>query len=207
MARKKSNNYYKMFSDIAEDAIKAAYLLEKTVKNFNPDTIEEQNKAMHALEHTADLKKHEMMKCLISEFIAPIEREDIASLSHMLDDVLDSIEEVYQMFFMYNVKEMRPDAFDFVDLIVRSTEAMKACFDEFEHFRKSNLIINKIVEVNVIEELADSLYFKVIRQLYTQETDSIKIMVWVRIYDRFEKICDLCEHVADMIGSVIMKNS
>jgi len=204
---KKRNNYYNMFSDIAGDAIKAAYLLEKTVKNYNPDKIEKQNKAMHELEHSADLKKHEMMKCLISEFIAPIEREDIATLSYMLDDVLDSIEEVYQMFFMYNVKEMRPDAFDFVDLIVRSTEAMKACFDEFEHFRKSDLIANKIIEVNVIEELADSLYFKVIRELYTKEKDPVKIMVWVQIYDRFEKICDLCEHVADTIGSVIMKNS
>ncbi len=204
---KKRNNYYNMFSDIASDAIKAAYLLEKTVKNYNPEKIEKQNKAMHELEHAADLKKHEMMKCLIAEFIAPIEREDIATLSYMLDDVLDSIEEVYQMFFMYNVKEMRPDAFDFVDLIVRSTEAMKACFDEFENFRKSNLIANKIVEVNVIEEMADSLYFKVIRELYTKEKDSLKIMVWVQIFDKFEKICDLCEHVADTIGSVIMKNS
>ena len=206
MARK-GNNYYNMFSDIAGDAIKAAYLLEKTVKNYNPDKIEKQNKTMHEIEHGADLKKHEMMKCLIAEFIAPIEREDIATLSYMLDDVLDSIEEVYQMFFMYNVKEMRPDAFDFVDLIVRSTEAMKACFDEFENFRKSNLIANKIVEVNVIEEMADSLYFKVIRELYTKEKDSLKIMVWVQIFDKFEKICDLCEHVADTIGSVIMKNS
>ena len=206
MARK-GNNYYNMFSDIAGDAIKAAYLLEKTVKNYNPDKIEKQNKTMHEIEHGADLKKHVMMKHLISEFITPIEREDIATLSYMLDDVLDSIEEVYQMFFMYNVKEMRPDAFDFVDLIVRSTEAMKACFDEFEHFRKSDLNVNKIVEVNVIEELADSLYFKVIRELYSKEKDPVKIMVWVRIYDRFEKICDQCEHVADTIGSVIMKNS
>ena len=204
---KKDNNYYKMFSDIADDAIKAAYLLEKTVKNYHPDKMEKQNKVMHEIEHAADLKKHQMMKHLISEFITPIEREDIATLSYMLDDVLDSIEEVFQMFFMYNVLVMRPDACDFVDLIVRSTEAMKACFDEFENFRKSDLIAKKIVEVNVIEELADSLYFKVNRDLFLTENDPIVIMVWVRIYDRFERICDQCENVADTIGSVIMKNS
>ena len=204
---KKDHNYYNMFSDIANDAITAAHHLEKAVKNYNPDKMEKLNKTMHEIEHGADLKKHQMMKMLVAEFITPIEREDIATLSYMLDDVLDTIEEVFQMFFMYNVKEMRSDAYDFVDLIVRSTEAMKACFDEFENFRKSDLIVNKIVEVNVIEELADSLYFKVIRELYTKEKDPVKIMVWVRIYDRFEKICDLCEHVADAIGSVIMKNS
>ena len=204
---KKDNNYYNMFSDIANDAIFAAHHLEKTVKNYNPEKIEKLNKTMHEIEHGADEKKHNMMKMLIAEFITPIEREDIGTLSYMLDDVLDSIEEVYQMFYMYNVKQMRPEALDFVELIVRSTEAMKACFDEFEHFRKSDLIAKKIVEVNVIEELADSLYFKTVRELYTKEKDPMHVMVWVRIFDRFEKICDQCEHVADTISSVIMKNS
>jgi len=54
---KKDNNYYKMFSDIAADAIKAAYQLEKTVKNYNPEKIEKLSKAMHEIEHGADLKK------------------------------------------------------------------------------------------------------------------------------------------------------
>lgn len=196
-----------MFSDIANDAIFAAHHLEKTVKNYNPEKMEKLNKTMHEIEHGADLKKHQMMKMLVAEFITPIEREDIATLSYMLDDVLDSIEEVFQMFFMYNVKSMRPEAIDFVELIVRATEAMKACFDEFENFRKSDLIAKKIVEVNVIEELADSLYFKTVHELYTKEKDPLHIMVWVRLYDRFERICDECEHVADAIGSVIMKNS
>jgi len=204
---KKNNNYYNMFSDIANDAIFAAHHLEKTVKNYNPEKMEKLNKTMHEIEHGADLKKHQMMKMLVAEFITPIEREDIATLSYMLDDVLDSIEEVFQMFFMYNVKSMRPEAIDFVELIVRATEAMKACFDEFENFRKSDLIAKKIVEVNVIEELADSLYFKTVHELYTKEKDPLHIMVWVRLYDRFERICDECEHVADTIGSVIMKNS
>lgn len=204
---KKDNNYYNMFSDIANDAIFAAHHLEKTIKNYNPDKIEKLNKNMHEIEHGADEKKHKMMKMFVSEFITPIEREDIGTLSYMLDDVLDSIEEVYQMFYMYNVKAMRPEAIDFVDLIVRSTEAMKACFDEFENFRKSDLISKKIVEVNVIEELADALYFKTVRELYTKEKDPMHVMTWVRIFDRFEKICDQCEHVADTISSVIMKNS
>ncbi len=204
---KKDNNYYNMFSDIATDAIFAAHHLEKTVKNYNPEKMEKLNKTMHEIEHGADLKKHQMMKALVAEFITPIEREDIATLSYMLDDVVDSIEEVFQMFFMYNVKSMRPEAIDFVDLIVRATEAMKACFDEFEHFRKSDLIAKKIVEVNVIEELADALYFKTVRELYTKEKDPMQVMVWVRLFDRFERICDECEHVADTIGSVIMKNS
>lgn len=204
---KKENNYFHMFSDVANDAITAAHQLNATIKNYHPEKIEKQNKAMHEIEHAADQKKHNLMKHLITEFITPIEREDIATLSYMLDDILDSIEEVYQMFFMYNVKKMRPEALEFGDLIVRSAEALKACFDEFENFRKSDLIAKKIVEVNVIEELADTLYFKSVRELYTKEKDPMDVIVWVRIFDHFEKVCDQCENTADMIGSVIMKNS
>jgi len=204
---KKDNNYFEMFKEIANDAIEAAYLLEKTVKNYDPELIEEQNTFMHAIEHAGDEKKHEMRRHLISEFITPIEREDIDSLSHTLDNVLDTIEEVCQMFYMYNVQKMRPEAVAFVDLIVRSTEAMKACFDEFENFRKSNTISQKIVEVNEIEELADDLYFTTMRKLFTDGSDPVEVLVWLRIFDRLERVCDACEDVAETIGSVIMKNS
>ncbi|MBP7213429.1 MAG: DUF47 family protein [Anaerolineaceae bacterium] len=204
---KKDNNYFHMFIEISNDAIEAAYLLEKTVKNYDPELIEEQNTLMHSIEHAGDVKKHEMRRHLISEFITPIEREDIDSLSHTLDNVLDTIEEVYQMFYMYNVQKMRPEAVAFVDLIVRSTEGMKACFDEFEDFRKSNTISERIVEVNEIEELADDLYFTTMRKLFTDGSDSVEVLVWLRIFDRLERVCDACEGVAETIGSVIMKNS
>jgi uncharacterized protein Yka (UPF0111/DUF47 family) len=61
--------------------------------------------------------------------------------------------------------------------------------------------------VNVIEELADQLYFRSVRELYTTDQEPITIIVWVRIFDCFEKIIDQCENIADMLASVIMKNS
>ncbi len=206
MAKKKSN-YYQMFVAIAEDAIKAAQYLEKTVKDFNASKTEKMAKSMHEIEHGADLKKHELMKTLADEFMTPIEREDIVTLASELDDVLDYIEEVFQLFFMFNIQEMRPQAVDFADLIVRSTTAMKVCFDEFHNFRKSQTIGGKIIEVNVVEELADVLYIKAMRELYTKEKDPVKVNAWGIIFDKLEKTCDRCEHVADTIESVIMKNT
>jgi predicted phosphate transport protein (TIGR00153 family) len=206
MAKKKSN-YYEMFVAIAEDAIKAAQHLEKTVKDFNYTKSEKLAKSMHEIEHGADLKKHELMKTLADEFMTPIEREDIVTLAWELDDVLDYIEEVFQLFFMFNIQEMRPQAIDFAELIVRSTTAMKVCFDEFHNFRRSKTIGGKIIEVNIVEELADVLFIKAMRELYTKEKDPVKVNAWCIIFDKLEKICDRCEHVADTIESVIMKNT
>jgi len=204
---KKKNNYFAMFVEIADDAIKAAQHLEKTVKDYNPSKIEKLAKSMHEIEHAADVKKHQLMKALADEFMTPIEREDIITLSWELDDVLDYIEEIYQLFFMFNIQEMRQAAIDFAELIVRAATAMKVCFDEFHNFRKSETIESKIIEVNVVEELADVLYIKAVRELYTKEKDPVKINAWGIIFDKLEKVCDRCEHVADTIQSVIMKNT
>jgi predicted phosphate transport protein (TIGR00153 family) len=204
---KKNNNYFDMFISIADDAIRAALALEKAVKSYDVEKMEKMQKTMHEIEHGADEKKHALMKHLASEFITPIEREDIVNLVFELDDVLDLIEEVTQLFYMYNIQKMRLAAIEFATLLVRSTQALKTCFDEFEHFLKSEEIIKRIVEVNVIEEIADALYMRAVRDLYTKEKDPITITAWTVIFDKLERACDRCEHVADTIESVMMKNT
>lgn len=204
---KKENNYFNMFIEIADDAIRAAIQLEKAVKSYDVDKMEKMQKTMHEIEHGADEKKHVLMKHLALEFITPIEREDIVNMVFELDDVLDLIEEVTQLFYMYDIHKMRPAAIEFAALLVRSTQALKTCFDEFEHFHKSEIIIKRIVEVNVIEEMADALYMRAVRELYTKEKDPIVVTAWTVIFDKLERACDRCEHVADTIESVMMKNT
>ena len=204
---KKDNNYFDMFIGIAEDAITAATQLKKTIDNYDPDKIHEQMVAMHDVEHAADIKKHEMMQKLIAEFITPIEREDIITLSWALDDVLDYIEEIYQLLFMHNVKQMREEAFVFGDLICRSAAALKACFDEFEHFKRSKDLQKRLIEVNTIEEIADTLYIDAVRRLHVEETDASKIHTWSVLFLQLERTIDRIEQVADTIELVIMNNS
>ncbi len=206
MARK-DNNYFHMFISIAEDAINAARQLNDTIKNYDPNTIEEQMLAMHELEHAADEKKHVMMQHLVAEFITPIEREDIITLSWALDDVMDYIEEIYQLFFMHNVQSMRDEARIFGDLICRSAEALKACFDEFENFRRSQVLRDRLIEVNTIEEIADKLYIDAVRRLHVEELDASKVHTWSVLFLQLERTIDRIEQVADTIEQVIMKNS
>ena len=45
------------------------------------------------------------------------------------------------------------------------------------------------------------------RSLHAEVTDPIEIIAWREIYVYLEKCCDACEHVADVVESVIMKNT
>ena len=207
MGKKKDFDYFDMFVRAVKFSCKSAAMLEETLKNFHPDTLQEQMKELHIVEHTADIAKHDMMQELSRAFITPLEREDIMQLIQYIDNVTDSIEDVLMRAYMYNVQSIRDEAVDFAGLIVKCLDAMKDAMKEFHNFRKSGSIHESIVEINRLEEEGDKLHMKAVRKLYLNSKDPVELMVWREIFDRLEKCCDACEDVANVVESVIMKNS
>ena len=63
------------------------------------------------------------------------------------------------------------------------------------------------IDPDVQYEEGDKLYMKAVRKLYLGSKDPVELMVWREIFDRLEKCCDACEDVANVVESVIMKNS
>ena len=51
-----------------------------------------------------------MLDRLVKDFLPPIERNDIVSLSQNIDNVTDEVEEVLLRVYMNNVKEIEPNA-------------------------------------------------------------------------------------------------
>lgn len=207
MARKHEFDYFNMFTRAAEYSAQAADILQTVLQNFDPDTLKDKMHEMHAVEHAADIAKHEMNRELAHAFITPIEREDIMVLTQMLDDVTDNIEDVLIRLYMFNVLSVRADALEFSQLIYKCCDAMETMMTEFRHFRKSGSITANIVEINRLEEEGDSLYTKAVRKLYLGSQNAVELMVWREIFDRMEKCCDACEHVANTVESIIMKNT
>ena len=107
MARK-DNDYFSMFIDVAESFCDAAAYLEQNLKAFDPDTLNTTLEQMHIIEHTADMKKHEINKKLAKEFITPLEREDIVALTQEGDNVTDSIEDVLMSCCTLQIPSLRP---------------------------------------------------------------------------------------------------
>ncbi len=207
MARKNEYDYFESFVRVSEYCCEAAKMLDDVLINFDAGTLEEKMKKMHDIEHAADIQGHEIIRRLAKEFITPIEREDIVVLVHAIDDITDTIEDVLLHMYMCNVKEIRNDALRFSKLILQSCEELKVAFEEFKNFHKSKQIHDKIILVNKLEEDGDNLYTEAVRKLHMTSTNAIEIMTWTTAFNRLEKCCDACEETANIIESVIMKNS
>ena len=204
---KHSYNYFDSLAEMSNYSVKAAEKLTEVLDNFSPVKISGEIVEIHKIEHAADEKKHELMKNLAREFITPIEREDIITLAQMIDDVTDSIEDILQILYIFNVLKLRHEAKQFAEIILTCCKNLKEVMDEFKDFKKSRTIIKGIIEINRLEETGDDLYLQSVRNLYVGSTDPIELMVWTRTLGAFEKACDAVEHVANAVESVIMKNS
>lgn len=207
MARKKDMDYFEGFVSLVDYSCEAAAFLEKILGNFNPDSLNEKMKEVHAIEHQADIEKHLMMQKLAKEFITPIEREDIMSMAHQIDNVTDAIEDVVMQMYMFNVRTVRVEAVEMTKIIVNCCEALKSALKEFHNFRKSENLHKIIVEINRLEEEGDRTFTEAVRRLYREKSDVMEVMGWTKIFERLENCCDVCENVSDVIESVIMKNS
>lgn len=207
MSKKQDAYYFDNFCDCAECAGKAAHLLRGWLTEFDPAHIHEKLDEMHALEHEADEKKHEMLNVLARAFITPIEREDIILLSQNIDEVTDKIEDVLLRVYCNNVQKIRPEALELSRLVIRCCEEAKLMAQEFADFKRSKGLRDHIIRINTLEEEADQQFINSMRTLHTTCTDPIEIIVWREIFLYLEKCVDACEHVADTVESVVMKNS
>ena len=207
MSSKKDYNYYDMFVKMVDYSCQSAEILHNLFTNFDTEQLQEKIVEMHNLEHGADMCKHDMMNKLVREFITPIEREDIMELAQELDEVTDNIEDVLLRVYMYNITTIHPEALEFSNVIVSCCKALKKAMEEFHNFRKSTTVQTSIIEINRLEEVGDKLYTESARKLYVNCKDPIEIIAWTETLDRLEKCCDACEHAANVVESVIMKNS
>lgn len=204
---KNSFNYFDAFANLSKYSYKLAVNLHETLSNFNPNEITEQVKKAHEIEHSADHAKHDIMNRLVKEFLPPIESEDITSLTQEIDDVTDSLEDVLIFVDMFNIQTIRPEALKFTELLVSCTKAMDKALEEFKNWKSSKKLHDFIIEVNRLEEIGDSLYIDIMRNLYQTSKDPIELMTWTEILQRLEKCADNCEDVANIIETIVMKNS
>jgi predicted phosphate transport protein (TIGR00153 family) len=207
MARKKDVNYFDSFVELAEYSCKAAILLNEIMNNFQVSELKDRMEKMHVIEHGGDEARHLMVRKLAKEFITPIEREDIMAMADSIDNVTDTIEDVLMRMYMFNIKSIGEHALKMSEIIVKCCNALKQALVEFHNFRKSQTLHELIVEINHLEEEGDRLFTESVRHLFVNCKDYLEVAAWKETFHYLERCCDACEDVADVIESVMMKNS
>lgn len=207
MASKQDRFYFENFVQAAECCCKAADYLVECLNGYDPARIKSMLSTMHEHEHAADMKKHEMTNALAKAFVTPLDREDLAAVSQNIDEVVDCVEEVLQRFYINDIKSVTTEAKEFAAKIAACSRLMKEMLMQFENFKKHSELKKMIIEINRMEEECDKLYLEAARKIRIQSSDALEVISWREIYDFMERCADACEHVADSVETVVMKNT
>lgn len=204
---KKNNNYFELIKKQAAYCVEASNLLEEILCKFDASCIEEYRSRMHEIEHNADGVHHDILNKLSTEFITPIDQEDILRLVQIVDDITDALDEVILDIFMYRIHEIPEKTAELSKVVNKCVNALYEATDELKNFKKPGALRIKLVKVNDIEGEADELYAEAIYNLFGSTTDVKALLGGKAIYEGLEDCCDLCEHAADVIEQVIIKNT
>ena len=199
--------YFENFMAAAECCTQSAQYLRECLTNYDYANIRDMLEKMHALEHSADGKKHEMTAALARAFVTPLEREDIAQISANIDEVADFIEEVLQRIYVNRIQTIMPEAITFAEKIVECCEMMKDMLGELPNFKKPKKLHDMIIALSHKEEECDELYLEATLKAADFSSDVLTVIFWREIFDKLEKCADACEHVGDCIETIVMKNS
>ena len=202
------NDYFELLKSQTEFSVKAAALLEEILLSYSLDTISEQREKIHVVEHEADKVMHEIRVKLSTEFITPIDQEDILRLAQIIDDVTDAIDDVVLRLYMYHIEVITEDAKAIVKVVHQCVESLYEAIKELKNFKKTDGILqSSLIKINSIENQADDLSREAIHRLFSSDTEVKALIGNMNLYEALENCCDECEHAADVIEEIILKNT
>ena len=193
--------FFDLFEKQSEHIITAAALLSEMVHNFADARAKAH--AIKEVEHQGDQVTHEIVKRLNTTFITPIDREDIHDLATRLDDVLDYIEAAAERLVVYRIKEPTSACRAMAEVIVRivhATDSTIKCLRTMDPGFHEHT-----VEVNRLENTADTLLRESLAALFDEQGDPIEVIKWKEIYETMEIVTDRGEDVVNVIEAIILK--
>ena len=199
----KDNLFFELFSKGAEIFSTSAKELQLLMNEL--DNPKARLDKLVNLEHEGDLVTHELIEHTKKMFITPLDREDIFNITKGIDNITDGIESTAHLFYMYNMTSATPEATELVDKLVDVTSDLVNVIAELRFLSKSTLLMDNIIHINIIENEADLIYRKAMRNLFEKPEDLLFVMQWKDLYHKLEDGIDACETLANEIRGVVMK--
>lgn len=207
MKKKEKLNYFELFIEHITYSVDSAKLLKEFGEAFDNTKSREYRIKIHRLETKADQVQHKILNYLMKDFLPPIDREDIVSLTRKIDDLADHINHSILNIDVLNIQYLRPEFNEFTSLLLQSCETTKEVLNCFKNMKKYDDIQKKVIEVNKLEQKGDDLYQKYTKELFTNTDSPIEVVRWSKLFDCLEKCFDDCEEIADFVNRILLKNS
>jgi uncharacterized protein len=200
------NVFYDFFSEAAQNLVTGVGLLaELVLPDADAQAVSER---LVEVEHDSDAITHRLYKKINSTFITPFDREDIYRLGSNLDDVMDHLEAVGNLVYLYGLTSLPAlprEMHEMIDVLDRQARLTADAMPRLRGGLKD--LDDYWVECNRLENEGDSAYRMALVRLFSGEYDALSVLKMKELVDELEAACDAFEHVANTVETIVVKES
>jgi len=203
--RPSNDSFFDHFSRAAENLVKGTALLSELIL---PDAdVQSVSERLVEVEHDSDAITHDLYKRINSSFVTPFDREDIYRLGSGLDDVMDHLEAVGSLLYLYGLTKipvLPREMHEMVDVLDRQAKVTAEAMPKLRTMRD---LEDYFVECNRLENEGDRVYRMLLVRLFSGEYDALTVLKLKEVVEELERACDAFERVANTVETIAVKES
>ncbi len=197
--------FYDYFSRAADNLVRGTALLtELALPGADVQSISER---LTEVEHDSDQITHEIYNKINTTFVTPFDREDIYRLGSQLDDVMDHLEAVGSLLYLYGLTKLPALPREMHELVDVLDQQAKLTAGAMPRLRVMKDLRAYWIECNRLENEGDRAYRMLLVRLFSGEYDALTVLKMKEVADELEAACDAFEHVANTVETIAVKES
>jgi predicted phosphate transport protein (TIGR00153 family) len=200
----RSDEFFGLFRESARNLHAAAELLRDLIEDYRD--VELKARRIQDREHEGDEITHAIIRRLNTTFVTPMDREDIYRLASALDDVLDAVEAVSDLFHLHRIEAPLPEMKAQVNVLLQATEQTEGALEALPRMERDRLE-PYWVEINRLENEGDKLYRRAVADLFSGDYKAMDVLKWKEVIENLEEAIDGLENVANIIESIVLKHA
>jgi uncharacterized protein len=194
--------FFDLFEEAAANVVRAADLLDQMLARW-PDGAETARDIV-VCEQEGDRITHDIYTRINSTFVTPIDREDILDLTNDLDDIVDYVDEVADLMALYKIEAPMQQSQRLATILLHACRQIAEAMPRLRTFAD---VSHYTIEINRLENDGDRASRDAVASLFDTGIDPMVVIRWKDVYDRLERAIDACEHVANTLQSIVLKNA
>ena len=201
----KEGNFFELFDKLAATAVEASQHFSATVSSgrFDEETVSK----MRIIEHDGDELTHKIFDLLNKTFLTPFDREDIHALANEMDSIIDMLNTITNRLKIYHLSGVNEDLVQFALVIEKSVSATAGAVAGLRNTKNPNATQDACIEINRLENVGDTMRDNMLEKLFETAKDPFYLIKWKEIYQYSETVLDICEDVANVVESILVKQA
>lgn len=203
----RDRKFQPLFEQCGGNLVSISETLLRALTTTDEDLRRDHIKEIEQMEHRGQLIRTKVFLGLSTSMITPFSREDIHALVSALYAIADHMYTAALNIDLYHILELNKPMISMAQLLGEMCKDLNLALKELSSLRNTRIISDACLRIYKGESQADQICSHTLAELFNSEINTIELIKQKEILQTLEMATDKCDHVANVLESILIKNS